>query len=445
MSRAEETAHESLRRPEPQRFPSHVYGEAGGDELLTRLFFPALTPWLPLTRRLGLAEEDALHIASLASLHGTDFLRELLASGRADVDRIYRAIADELRLAYLSGVDPERLLIAPEQALTVLSAESGPYCAKVEGKDGYTSYVLVPEDLDQSRASLERHPTVRARLKVTTPAAFRSAMTTKARAALDRLAVDGLAEDFPEFSARVVANAWQGLVLGAAIVAVPVAVTLYPEFAYGTLHILVSFFFLACVGLRIAAIYSPPPRLVQALPSVSPADLPVYSVIVALYGEAEVVSDLLRALDRIVWPRSKLEIKLACETDDAETLRAIAKEGLPPWVEVVRVPRIGPRTKPKALAYALPLTRGDYIVLFDAEDQPHPHQLLEAWDRFQRGGEELACLQAPLEIGNHDQSLIARMFAFEYAGLFRGLLPWLSRRRALLPLGGTSNHFRGLM
>ena len=34
------------------------------------------------------------------------------------------------------------------------------------------------------------------------------------------------------------------------------------------------------------------------------------------------------------------------------------------------------------------------------------------------------------------------MFAFEYAALFRGLLPWLSGKRLLLPLGGTSNHFR---
>ena len=34
------------------------------------------------------------------------------------------------------------------------------------------------------------------------------------------------------------------------------------------------------------------------------------------------------------------------------------------------------------------------------------------------------------------------MFAFEYAALFRGMLPWLSSNRLLLPLGGTSNHFR---
>ncbi len=34
------------------------------------------------------------------------------------------------------------------------------------------------------------------------------------------------------------------------------------------------------------------------------------------------------------------------------------------------------------------------------------------------------------------------MFALEYAGLFRGLLPWLARNELVLPLGGTSNHFR---
>src|SRR5690606_41312484 len=30
---------------------------------------------------------------------------------------------------------------------------------------------------------------------------------------------------------------------------------------------------------------------------------------------------------------------------------------------------------------------------------------------------------------------------FEYSGLFRGMLPFLSRNELVLPLGGTSNHF----
>jgi cellulose synthase/poly-beta-1,6-N-acetylglucosamine synthase-like glycosyltransferase len=94
------------------------------------------------------------------------------------------------------------------------------------------------------------------------------------------------------------------------------------------------------------------------------------------------------------------------------------------------------------LAYALPITSGEFVVLFDAEDHPHPWQLVEAWQRFRAGGDRLACLQAPLEISNRHGSLLSRMFFFEYSALFRGLLPWLARYELLLPLGGTSNHFR---
>src|SRR5690606_37794059 len=74
--------------------------------------------------------------------------------------------------------------------------------------------------------------------------------------------------------------------------------------------------------------------------------------------------------------------------------------------------------------------------------KPHPLQLLEAWERFHDGDENLACLQAPLVSTNRHESWIANTFAFEYSALFRGLLPWLARLTLMLPLGGTSNHFR---
>jgi cellulose synthase/poly-beta-1,6-N-acetylglucosamine synthase-like glycosyltransferase len=81
-------------------------------------------------------------------------------------------------------------------------------------------------------------------------------------------------------------------------------------------------------------------------------------------------------------------------------------------------------------------------VLYDAEDRPDPGQLEEAWQRFRRDGNRLACLQAPLVIGNGARSWLSAHFALEYAALFRGFLPWLARHHLPLPLGGTSNHFR---
>jgi hypothetical protein len=96
------------------------------------------------------------------------------------------------------------------------------------------------------------------------------------------------------------------------------------------------------VALRFAAVVSirpPGPPSQIALPE---GDVPVYTVLVALYQEA--------ALDRLVWPRDRLEIKLVCEADDAPTLAALRDRVLPAHVEVIEVPVHGPRTKPKALA-----------------------------------------------------------------------------------------------
>ena len=79
------------------------------------------------------------------------------------------------------------------------------------------------------------------------------------------------------------------------------------------------------------------------------------------------LAGFLTSLDRLVWPRDRLEIKLVCEADDAATLAAIRQQKLPRHVEVIEVPPSLPRTKPKALAYALPLTGGEFVTLYDAE------------------------------------------------------------------------------
>jgi cellulose synthase/poly-beta-1,6-N-acetylglucosamine synthase-like glycosyltransferase len=54
----------------------------------------------------------------------------------------------------------------------------------------------------------------------------------------------------------------------------------------------------------------------------------------------------------------------------------------------------------------------------------------------------VACLQAPLVVANGRESWLSGLFALEYAGLFRRMLPLLGAARMPMPLGGTSNHFR---
>jgi glycosyltransferase XagB len=106
------------------------------------------------------------------------------------------------------------------------------------------------------------------------------------------------------------------------------------------------------------------------------------------------------------------------------------------------VPDLGPRTKPKALNYALPLARGDYLVIYDAEDRPERDQLRRALDVFRSGAPNVACVQAALTIYNASDSWLTQQFTLEYCALFDGLLPALDRLDLPIPLGGTSNHFR---
>ncbi|MGU3574482.1 glycosyltransferase family 2 protein [Brucellaceae bacterium C25G] len=209
-----------------------------------------------------------------------------------------------------------------------------------------------------------------------------------------------------------------------------------------TFHIFLSCFFFTCVTIRLLAASTANrlPKMQKTMPL--PNNLPTYTVLVPLYKESDVIPQLLDSLSHLYWPRGRLDIKIICEADDHETLRVLNYFKLPAYMEIVRVPNVGPRTKPKALNYALQFARGDFVAVFDAEDRPHPLQLLDAWTAFQNGGERLACVQAPLIIGNFRTNFLTRLFSFEYTGLFRGLLPWMARHDLVMPLGGTSNHIR---
>jgi glycosyltransferase XagB len=126
------------------------------------------------------------------------------------------------------------------------------------------------------------------------------------------------------------------------------------------------------------------------------------------------------------------------EEDDEETIAAAL--ALAPY-EIVPVPHSAPRTKPKACNYALQFARGNYLVVFDAEDRPEPDQLRKAVAAF-RKDPGVACFQARLTIDNGREGWLARMFALDYGIWFNALLPGLDRLKAPKPLGGTSNHFR---
>jgi glycosyltransferase involved in cell wall biosynthesis len=171
-------------------------------------------------------------------------------------------------------------------------------------------------------------------------------------------------------------------------------------------------------------------------------EAPIYSVLVPLYREAAVLPGLLQSLQELDYPRAKLEVLLVLEASDLDTQAALRALPLPYGFRTMLVPEAGPRTKPKALNYALQAARGEYVVVYDAEDRPQPDQLRRALEMFRRGPPELGCVQAQLNVYNPLDSWFTRQFTVEYSALFDALLPALAHLGLPVPLGGTSNHFR---
>jgi cellulose synthase/poly-beta-1,6-N-acetylglucosamine synthase-like glycosyltransferase len=170
--------------------------------------------------------------------------------------------------------------------------------------------------------------------------------------------------------------------------------------------------------------------------------LPRFTILVPLFREAAVLPGLIAALERIDYPTTKLEVKLLLEEDDAETLDALRAISLGPHFQRVIVPASEPRTKPKACNYGLLHARGDYVVIFDAEDLPDPDQLKKVVVAFRKATPDVVCIQAKLNYWNADQNLLTRWFTSEYSMWFDLFLPGLDATGAPIPLGGTSTHFR---
>lgn len=115
---------------------------------------------------------------------------------------------------------------------------------------------------------------------------------------------------------------------------------------------------------------------------------PVYTVLVPLYRERNVAGSILASLEKLDYPREKLDVKFLLEADDPETLDALKAAGIPWWAEVVVVPPGQPKTKPRACNHGLERARGEFLVIYDAEDHPAPDQLKQAVIAFDGCGDE---------------------------------------------------------
>ncbi|MGA0597411.1 glycosyltransferase [Enterovirga sp. CN4-39] len=370
----------------------------------------------------------------LAAEGGVSADEALIRSGRISEECYFRLLAAELDLPFLDGLlDVHCRARFPEAILAGL-VPLGPAAA--------AQYAYAPRG-EVVAGLLVRRIRLAGGIAITTPASIRRSVIAARGEQVAALAANGLAHHSPRFSYRGGANRRQFAVGYAFGFASGIGAVLAPEATWTAASLLLGIAFLGSTSLRLASVLEPvpvsPPRLP---PRTADRDLPVYTILVALYREARVLPRLLAALEAIDYPAAKLDAKLIIEADDRETAAALAGVRLPGFIEVITAPPGEPRTKPRALNVALPLARGEFVTVYDAEDVPDPDQLRLAVSVFERSAPQVACLQARLVIDNTGDSWLTRMFTIEYAALFDVLNPALARFDLPVLLGGTSNHFR---
>lgn len=263
---------------------------------------------------------------------------------------------------------------------------------------------------------------------------------------LDR-AVNDLRRRAPDFSAATPLPVWQQTVMLVVPAILTAALILLDGAGVMLWSLTLALPFLLIAMVRLVAVWhvlkrQPKIRRVSVDDRRFDTRLPMFSVLVPVYKEEAVIPGLVAAMRRLDYPQDLLEILFITEAHDRPTRRALLRTGLAQNMRVVTVPSGQPRTKPRALNYALQDARGVLVAVYDAEDVPDRDQLRRAAEAFIEGGPRLACAQAQLAIYNANQSFLSRQFALEYLALFRGLLPALAYLGLPIPLGGTSNHFR---
>lgn len=169
---------------------------------------------------------------------------------------------------------------------------------------------------------------------------------------------------------------------------------------------------------------------------------PTYTILCPLYKEWRVLPQFIGAMKRIDYPQDKLQVLLLLEEDDKESIAKIAEMHLPCSFSILVVPDAKPKTKPKACNYGLQFAKGEYTVIFDAEDVPDVDQLKKAVLAFEKSDNTVVCMQAKLNYYNPKQNVLTCVFTAEYALWFDLVLVGLQALRLPIPLGGTSNHFK---
>lgn len=396
----------------------------------------------------GLITTAQLELARAAKARTGSHIDEVLISlGLISTDELRSVMARSwgLPVVDLATTDRDEQLIRRWSGQTMIAENWMPVRRDPQGSI-VVATARVPDA--ERRAQIETVLGERATFVVATSWDIRNLVLTVFRTAIADEAANDLFRQNPGLSARVVFSRGQKVGFIALGILTLVALVLWPVPTVVTIITLVSVTFLASTVFKYGvamqgAKYDVVERVTrEQVEKLRDDELPVYTVLVPVFKEANIVPQLVGNLGKIDYPADKLEVLVLIEEEDHLTRDAYLGSNPPPNFHIVTIPKGTPQTKPRACNVGLFFASGEHLVIFDAEDAPEPDQLKKAVIAFRRGGEKTVCVQAALNYFNADENVLTRMFTLEYNYWFDYMLAGLDAYDLPIPLGGTSNHFR---
>jgi hypothetical protein len=252
-----------------------------------------VSPVIKMLALRGASPEQIAAAAKGADDQGVRVADYLIGNGYVTAETLYRTVAQHLGVPFLDDDLPLRENIEPYAAARLGLAPIAP------DRIGGARIVVAPRGPSLDRLLAGAHPAERLGppLAVTTPDRLDNALRTHASKQIATKASEALAELDPTLSVGLRPTYEEISICCVCVAALTALAASFPLFAGACLAL--AFFSAILLRLFSVAMSFGPSAAGSPIPD---ADLPIYTIIVALYREEAVVVQLLRALERLDYP-----------------------------------------------------------------------------------------------------------------------------------------------
>jgi cellulose synthase/poly-beta-1,6-N-acetylglucosamine synthase-like glycosyltransferase len=173
---------------------------------------------------------------------------------------------------------------------------------------------------------------------------------------------------------------------------------------------------------------------------------PIYTILLPLYKEEKsIIFQLISAIKNFNYPQHQLDVKILLEENDAISETIFSSIKLDYNFDLIVVPdgeKYGhPQTKARACNYGFNFSKGEYLVIYDSDNIPHPNQISNSICEFTKN-KDLSCIQYTLQPYNHNENLLTQFYSIEFDLWYKVFLKSIEKLHLPITFGGTSNHFR---